>query len=111
MIDVRVICSKKSSLELTYPDTCLLQMTHTSGTACLICIDVISRRPRRSLEVFDDKQHLFWEGTPDSLISYDNELKNTVPIQTYLSAERYNRYANSIIGDAYYDEVKDFFVL
>ena len=63
----------------------------------------------RRLEVFSEKLHLFWEGTPDSLAEYDIAGKKLEPVRLYADVVQDGRYNANIIENAYFDEICAFF--
>lgn len=108
--DVKVMKQTISGLELGYPDTYQLIIEHENGTIGAVSIDIVSRKAGRSLEVYDEEMHLFWEGTPQTLSKYDLATKKVENIATYENAvEHDSNYSNaSIIEDAYRAELEAF---
>jgi len=102
------IKNKTSSLDIDYPDNYLVMLEHESGSKGIFCVDVLSRKPVRSLELFSEDIHLFWEGTPDSLSIFDIEKKQELPVSLYEVVEHQEGYAVTIIENAYLEEMKNF---
>ena len=98
-----------SGLGLGYPDNYLMMIGHENGNRGIAAVDVVSRKARRSLEIFGGQVHLFWEGTPDSLMEYDADRKVMNRIDTYERVEKDSRYCDNIIENAYMDEIVAFF--
>lgn len=94
-----------SNLELGYCDNYLLMLEHENGNKGILAIDVVSRKARRTLEVFGENIQLFWDGTPKSLQSFDVETKTMQTIETYQVIEKDTRYTENIIENAYADEI------
>lgn len=94
-----------SELELGYCDNYLLMLEHENGNKGVIAIDVVARKARRNLEVFNEKIQLFWNGTPQSLKYFDVETKELKTVETYSSIEKDTRYSENIIENAYSDEI------
>lgn len=108
IIKFNVIKDNISSLELDYPDSYIITFEHENGHKGVISVDIVSRKATRSLEIYSENDHIFWEGTPDSLRKYDIQNKQAVNIDTYPQYTRDYRYAESIIEDAYLEELITF---
>ena len=104
-----VISNSVSDLELGYPDTTMLLLTHKGGTIGTLVIDVVSPKAVRNFECFGEGIHLFWEGNPKGLFKYDGETKQKEPVNTYVKYEQDPRYSDNIVETAYVDELQDFF--
>ncbi len=103
-----VIRDKISSLELDYPDSYIITLEHESGHKGVISVDVVSRKATRDLEIYSENDHIFWNGTPESLEEYDVQKRQVTAINTYADYEKDKRYAESIIEDAYLEELTTF---
>ena len=68
-------------------------------------------RPKavRSFECFGEGIHLFWEGNPRSLYSFNHDTGEKVQINTYTTVEQDSRYSDNIVENAYVDELANFF--
>jgi predicted dehydrogenase len=106
---MHVMCDKMSGLDIDYPDNFLVSLRHASGSKGLLCVDVVSRKPVRRLEVFSEDLQINWSGTPDSLTAYDIKTQESQPIQTYGQIEHNRNYSSNIIENAYADEIYTFF--
>jgi predicted dehydrogenase len=106
---LRVAKDKLTALSIDYPDNYLVTLEHEDGSKGLMCVDVVSRKATRSLEIFNEDLHLFWHGTPDSLAEYDLVRRELVHVDTYESTEHDPRYSDNIIEDAYREEILGFF--
>ncbi len=100
---------KMSSLEVDYPDNYTLLLEHENGNKGIIAIDIVSRKAIRNLEVFGEKIYLTWDGTPDGLVWYDWTEKKDMKVQLYETVDKRSDYAATIIEDAYYSEIVNFF--
>jgi predicted dehydrogenase len=107
--NITVIKDRISKLNLNYDDTYLLMMEHENGCKGMINIDVVSREAIRNLEIYSENLHIFWNGTPNSLETYNIDTKNREKINLYKDIEQDSRYAKNIIENAYLDEIKEFF--
>lgn len=105
---LQIIRDNISNLELDYPDSYIVLLEHENGSKGVLNVDIVSRKPIRSLEIYSEKIHLFWEGTPNSLKKYNVENKETIDIETYLSIDKDNRYSENIIENAYVEELNIF---
>ena len=105
---VNVIKNNFSHLEIEFPDTYMLQLTHTDGTIGSVVVDVVSRRAVRKLEIYNEGLYLAWDGTPDSLLERDVEkgTERTIDFNNYIHDERYGAFINEA---AYMREVEEFF--
>lgn len=97
-----------TSLELNYFDYYMLSIEHENGSKGSVCVDIVARKAMRRLEIFSEKLHMFWEGTPQSLSQYDVENKEMKRIKTYEQVDRDARYCENIIENAYMDEIDIF---
>ena len=106
---VLVMSGRLTSLDIDFPDHYMMSIRHAGGSKGLYCQDIVSRKGLRRLEVFSEKHHIFWEGTPDSLSAYDVEAKELRPVRLYDDVVQDGRYNANIIENAYADEIRAFF--
>ncbi len=106
---VQVMSGRITSLDIDFPDHYMIAIRHASGCKGMYCQDIVSRKGLRRLEVFSEKLHIFWEGTPDSLAAYDLEAKTLKPVRLYDDVVQDGRYNANIIENAYADEIRAFF--
>ena len=104
-----IMKDKNSDLDINYDDNYIITLKHKNGNKGVICVDVISRKAVRVLEVYSEKLHLFWEGSPNTLFQYDLESKEKIQIATYSSIDKDKNYSDNIIENAYLDEIYTFF--
>lgn len=109
IVDFKVMKSKISNLELDYNDNYMVMFEHQNGTKGIMCVDVVSRKAVRNLEIYSENKHIFWDGSPDGLKIYNFETKNLDNIELYENVVKDAKYASSIIENAYSDEIKEFF--
>lgn len=107
--DFLVVSGKMSSLELDYPDSYLITFEHKGGNKGVVVLDVVSRKPVRNLEVFDENIYLSWDGTPNGLKKYNYTSKKDLEIDVYKNIDKNMDYSATIIENAYYEEIKNFF--
>ena len=106
---VQVMSGRLTSLDIDFPDHYMISIRHEGGSKGMYCQDIVARKGLRRLEVFSEKLHVFWEGTPDSLSSYDIGEKAMKPVKLYDDVVQDGRYNANIIENAYADEIKAFF--
>lgn len=106
---VQVMSGKLTSLDIDFPDHYMISIKHKGGSKGMYCQDIVSRKGLRRLEVFSEKLHVFWEGTPDSLSTYDLGTKSLKPVMLYDDVVQDARYNANIIENAYADEIRAFF--
>ncbi len=105
---VNVIKQKLTQLELDFPDTYLIQLTHENGNRGNLLVDVVSRQSVRHLEVINEDIYIRWDGKPDSL--YEKDIQTGELIQV-LTGEYVHTpgYADWINETAYANEINMFF--
>jgi len=106
---VQVMSGRLTSLDIDFPDHYMVSIRHAGGCKGMYCQDVVARKGLRRLEVFSEKLHIFWEGTPDSLSVYDFEARALKPVRLYDDVVQDGRYNANIIENAYADEILAFF--
>ena len=105
---MHVMRGKNSTLDLDFDDNYMISIRHRNGNKGVFCQDIIARKGLRRLEVYSEQKHLFWEGTPESLSTYDLTSKSVRPVSLYASVEHREGYNANIIEDAYREELVDF---
>jgi len=106
---IQVMKSNLTSLNLDYPDNYSVIFEHVNGSIGTLAVDVVSRKPVRNLEVFNENIYFSWNGSPDGLKVYDTEQKKDVIIELYDHVDTVEGYSNFIIENAYYNEITTFF--
>jgi predicted dehydrogenase len=102
--EMHVLCDN-----LTNPDNYIVQVLHENGSKGTILVDVVSRKAVRSLEVYSQDIYLKWEGNPNALYEYNFDSKTMDQIMTYGTIDKDNGYSDTIIENAYQDELNTFF--
>lgn len=102
-------CGNLTKLEVSYPDNFMVQILHENGTKGIVSIDVVTRKAVRDLEVYSEEIYLRWNGNPNALYQYNFETKNMDQIHTYGSVDKDRHYSDTIIENAYEDELRTFF--
>nr|WP_319219485.1 Gfo/Idh/MocA family oxidoreductase [uncultured Trichococcus sp.] len=108
---VEVQRAKISTLELDYPDTYSLLVTHESGIQGTINVNIVSRESRRELQIIGEQTTINWNGTPDSLRAWSTGENSMQSIQLYDTFMNLEGYAKNIIEDAYLAEIKEYISL
>jgi predicted dehydrogenase len=106
---IKAVGDKISDLDVDYPDNYLLLIEHENGNKGTIAVDIVSRKASRNLEVFGEQIYITWDGTPQGLSWYDFEQKKDIKINMYETVDKRSDYAATIIEDAYYSEICNFF--
>lgn len=106
---INVLSDKMSGLDISYNDNYLINLLHKNGSRGVLVVDVVSRKATRSLEVFSEKIHMTWGGTPGSLLDYNLESKQNEQILTYEQIDHNKNYSENVIENAYLDEIYTFF--
>lgn len=99
---------KISKLDLDYPDLFNILLEHEEGHNGVLTFDIVSRRAIRNLEVISENNHIFWDGTPNTLENYNLKNKKNEIIQTYEDIIKNNNYASNIIENVYLEELEIF---
>lgn len=105
---VQVMKSKNSELNIDYNDNYLIMLEHESGAKGVFAADVVSRKAVRHFEVYGEDLHVTWDGTPESLISFDLDKKEDVPLLVDTTTEHIEGYSNLIDENPYRDELNAF---
>ena len=106
---MNVIKNKMTELKIDYPDNYLLQIEHENGNKGLLAVDVVARKAIRRIEIYNESQQIYWNGTPNSLQRWDYENGLMESIETYESIVKDKNYCDNIIENAYMDEIVAFF--
>ena len=111
VLKFHVIKGKKSTLDISYPDSYCILLEHENGVQGNFLVDIISRKPVRNLEIFGEDFYLVWDGSANGLKEYDIEQKKEKYIKLYDSVDVQKESPSFIVENAYYDEVETFFSL
>lgn len=108
IIDVQVSRKHSTDLTIQYDDTYIVILTHARGNTGVFCVDVCCRKPVRHLELYNQNLYITWDGTPDSLYSFDIETNIMRNIEISERVEPDPCYAPFVNEDAYFKEVLAF---
>ena len=106
--NISVLKDNLSELDIGYPDNYIVSIEHENGNKGVFLADVVCRTAVRDLLVYSEKMHLVWKGTPNSLRQYNIDKKVMEEIATYDEIEKDLEYADSIIENAYLEELRVF---
>lgn len=110
--EIRKVTVKKdnlSGLEIDYPDNYIVLLEHENGSKGMLAADVVARKAIRRLEIYNEQMEIRWDGTPDSLEEWDVGEGKMRPVPVYDDVMRDARYCDTIIENAYMDEIAAFF--
>jgi len=106
---VHTVFGNATSLDLDFPDYYMVLVEHANGNMGTITIDVVSRKAVRNFEVYNEKLHIMWDGTPNGLYDFDINTKELKNVSLYDSVDKLSGYSENIIENAYFGEVSNFF--
>ncbi len=109
VINMEVLKSKMSSLNVDYNDNYMVLFQHATGHKGTLALDVVSRKAVRNFEVFGEQLYLTWDGSPDGLYVYDIDKKQDINVQLYHEIDHLDNYSNLVIENAYLNEIQAFF--
>jgi predicted dehydrogenase len=107
--EIHTVKNKMSGLDVDYDDNYLLTVQHDTGHKGVLCVDVVSRKPVRMLEVYGENLYLQWDGTPNGLKLFDFDIKKEKTIRMYDEIDQLRDYSQYIVENAYMNEVVAFF--
>ena len=106
---VHVSKNKITDLDVDYPDSFFINIIHENGTNGVLIIDLVSRKAVRNLEIINEDLYIEWDGTPEGLSEFDTNLNEMKKIDLYEDVSNEEAYNQTIIENAYLEEIKDFF--
>ena len=71
-------------------------------------VDLASRNAVRNLEIINEDIYISWDGTPQGLNEFDTESQELKNINLYDEISTESDYNQTIIENAYLEEIKDF---
>lgn len=109
VLNVNVLSSKMTDLNIDYNDNFMIQLTHENGNKGSLVIDVVSPLAVRKLEIYSEGSYLSWDGTPEKLFEYSNGLQNLAQVQLSEKTEHIEGYRSFVVENAYKNEINEFF--
>lgn len=101
--------NKITDLDVDYPDSFFINIIHENGSNGVLIIDLVSRKAVRNLEIINEDSYIEWDGTPEGLCKFDTNLNEMKKIDLYEDVSNEEAYNQTIIENAYLEEIKDFF--
>lgn len=106
---IHVSKNKITDLEIDYPDSFFINILHQNGSNGILIIDLVSRKAVRNLEIINEDSYIEWDGTPKGLHEFDINLNEMKRINLYEEISNEEAYNQTIIENAYFEEIKEFF--
>ena len=106
---VHVSKNKITDLEVDYPDSFFVNVIHKNGSNGVLIIDLVSRHAVRNLEIINEDGYIQWDGTPEGLKEWNSNSNELDEINLYDEISNQEDYNQTIIENAYLEEIKDFF--
>lgn len=106
---ISVSKSKITDLKIDYSDNFIVTVTHENNNKGVLITDLVSRFPVRNLEVLNEEQYYCWDGKPSGLKEWDEVTNKLKEVKLYKNIDKDNSYNETIIEDAYLEEIYDFF--
>ena len=107
--NVQLLKGKNTSLNISYNDNYLMLIEHELGTKGIFAVDVMTRKAVRHFELYGENLYLTWNGTPDSLMQYDIDIKQETYLTFDNASEHQEGYAAFVSENPYREEIKAFF--
>ncbi|MDD7794610.1 Gfo/Idh/MocA family protein [Clostridium sp. 'White wine YQ'] len=108
VVNINVYKNNITNLDIGYYDNYSVLLEHENGNIGTLNVDVACRKAVRNLEIYNEELYIEWNGTPESLQSFNNMKKNMEHVDTYSSIKREAGYASNIIENAYESEIEEF---
>ena len=106
---VHVSKNKITDLEVDYPDSFFVNIIHKNGSNGVLIIDLVSRHAVRNLEIINEDGYIQWDGTPEGLKEWNSNSNELDQIKLYEEISNQKDYNQTIVENAYLEEIKDFF--
>lgn len=103
-----ILSDKNTDLPVQYNDNYMLLIKHKGGNKGVVAIDVVSRKPVRNLEVYNEDIYISWAGSPSELKKYNVQNKEEETISLYDEIDQQEGYASFVIENAYKKELEAF---
>ncbi|MBE6500176.1 MAG: Gfo/Idh/MocA family oxidoreductase [Methanobrevibacter thaueri] len=106
---IHVSKNKITDLEVDYPDSFFVNIIHKNGSNGVLIVDLVSRHAVRNLEIINEDGYIQWDGTPEGLKEWNPNSNELDQIKLYDEISNQEDYNQTIIENAYLEEIKDFF--
>lgn len=107
--EFNVLSDKMTDLNIDFSDNFMVQIKHKGGNKGTLIVDVVSPVAVRKLEIYKENKYLAWSGTPESLVEYDSDSKQTRTVLLSEKTEHVEGYRAFVVENAYKNEIKAFF--
>ena len=101
--------NKITDLEIDYPDSFFINIIHENGSHGVLIVDLASRKAVRNLEIINEDIYISWDGPPQGFEEFDFGLHEMKKFNLYEEISKENEYNQTIIENAYLEEIKDYF--
>lgn len=106
--EFNVVSDKITNLNIDYNDNYLIQLVHENGNKGALIVDVVSPNAVRKLEIYGEGLYLSWDGTPETLMKFDNDSKELKNVELYTSVDHVEGYSAFVVENAYQNEIQEF---
>lgn len=106
---IHVTKNKITDLEIDYPDSFFVTLTHKNGSNGVLIVDLVSRKAVRNLEIINEDIYLSWDGTPHGFEEFNFDLGEMRKLNLYDEISKEKDYNQTIVENAYLEEIKNFF--
>lgn len=103
------VTDRITGLNIDYNDNYMILLEHRNGNKGSVVVDVVSPCVVRKLEVYSEKKYLSWNGTPESLMEYDEVSKELKLVTLNEKVKHAEGYASFVTENAYKNEIIEFF--
>ena len=107
--EVFAVSARSTALQIAYPDSIIAMFRHKNGTIGTFTADLVAREPIHRMRIQSEQLLLQWDGTPESLRTFDTEKKVWQQVRLYDDVDQLSGYSANIIEDAYAAEIVAFF--
>lgn len=108
IVSFYAVKDKNTLLDIDYPDSYHLILSHSSGITGSVAVDVMSRKAVRNIEIYGEDIFLSWDGSPAGLKEYDLSEKCDKTITLYHDIDKLQGYGSFIVENAYKNELMCF---
>lgn len=106
--DVKVLHQKCTNLDISFPDSVILNISHENGNIGSFVVDVTSRKAITHLEIIGEDIYVLWDGHNDDLYTLNLGTKELEQIKVYEAEEHAEGYSDNIVEEPYRDEIREF---
>lgn len=111
IIDFQVMSDKMTELKIDYNDNYMIQLRHADGNKGVLVVDVVSPYAVRKFEAYTEGEYIQWDGTPESLMHYNQKSGQLEHVKLNEKVEHKDGYRAFVIENAYKKEIEEFFAV